>query len=47
MEGRERDVILAMRLEVREIKLIVRDINGRLIFVLIGLFSILVIIAMN
>ena len=47
MEWHEGNVIMIMQQEVREIKLIVRGINGRLMFVSIGWLSILVIIAMK
>jgi len=47
MEGHEANVIAIIQQEVREIKLIVRGINGRLMFVLIGLLIIFVVIAMK
>ena len=47
MEGQEGDVIMTLKLEVKEIKVIAGDINARLIFVSIGLLSNLTIIAMK
>ena len=47
MEGLEGNVIAIMQQELREIKLIIRGINGRLMFVLIGLLIIIVVIAMK
>jgi len=47
MEGHDCHVLAIMQQELRETKLIVRAINGRLMFVLIGLFIIIVVIGMK
>ena len=47
MEGNEGNVITIMQQELREVKLIVRGINRRLMYVLIGLHMIVVVIAIK